>query len=160
MNLTASLVIGARDWLVPAAGVLGVVLVLLAWGYRHAAATSRVRITAGLLKALGIAALAACLVEPLWSVARFRPGANLFVILADNSQSLQVKDRDAEQTRGEQFHALLTDDLAPWRVRLGQDFDVRSYLFDARLQRTLDFTELKFDGQASSLGCNSGHVAE
>ena len=152
MNLTATLVIGARDWLVPAAGALGVVLVLLVWGYRHAAATSRVRITAGLLKAMGIAALAACLIEPLWSVARFRPGANLFVILADNSQSLRVKDRDAEQTRGQQFHALLTDDLAGWRVRLGQDFDVRSYLFDARLQRTVDFSELKFDGQASALG--------
>ena len=45
--------------------------------------------SASALKAAALAALALCLLEPLWFGEHVRPGANLFAVMADNSQSLQ-----------------------------------------------------------------------
>ncbi|MFO0952793.1 MAG: hypothetical protein U0835_16915 [Isosphaeraceae bacterium] len=51
-------------------------------------------------------------------------------MLADNSQSLLVRDGDASTaTRGDWARSLLSKE-APWKARLGQDFDVRGYAFD------------------------------
>ena len=72
---------------------------VLVWGYRRAPASLGVRLCASALKALGIAALALCLLEPLFSGTRPRPGANLFVVLADDSQSLEIRDPGATQSR-------------------------------------------------------------
>ena len=46
------------------------------------------RVLASAVKLVGILILALCLLEPLLSSNRARPGANLFVVLADNSQSI------------------------------------------------------------------------
>jgi uncharacterized membrane protein len=106
----------------------------------------------GFLKLLGLLALAACLLEPLWTGQRARPGANYFVVLADNSQSLQVKDRNQPRSRGEMLKTVLATDKPGWQLKLEENFQVRRYLFDARLQPTKDFGELNFDGRASALG--------
>src|SRR5690348_9417688 len=93
-------------WLWFAGVILGLGLLLLFWSYRGAP-IGLLRWLCFLLKVLGFAALAVCLLEPLWSGQRARPGANLFSIVADNSQSLQVKDRDANRSRGEALRDLL-----------------------------------------------------
>ena len=142
---------GSPDWLLPAAALLGVGLVVLVVSYRKGPATPVVRVTAACLKALGFVALALCLVEPLYHGKRPRPGANLFVVLADNSESLQVRDRGAGQSRGELLREWLAPDAA-WRARLGQDFDVRQYIFDSRLRAVDEFSELTLDGRATALG--------
>src|SRR5215472_7343150 len=85
-------------WLCVAGLALGMVLILWSYG---AAPSGLSRILCPTLKALGIAALALCLLEPLWSGQRARPGANLFAVVADNSQGLQIRDRGASGTRGE-----------------------------------------------------------
>ncbi len=72
-------------------------------------------------------------------------------MLADNSQSLALRDRGSAQTRGEQVQALLAE-KTPWSARLGQDFDVRRYAFDTQLRAVPDFATLAFDGEASALG--------
>jgi hypothetical protein len=38
------------------------------------------------------------------------------------------------------------------RVRVNENFQVRNYLFDSRVQSTRDYSELVFDGRASSIG--------
>jgi len=58
-------------------------------------------LAAGLKLVAGLVLLA-CLLEPLLSGTRATPGANVFLILADNSQSLVLRDRSATQSRGEQ----------------------------------------------------------
>ena len=55
------------------------------------------------------------------------------MILADNSQSLQIRDGRDQPTRGDWVRGLLAGDSA-WKTRLGQDFDVRSYVFDSHLR--------------------------
>src|SRR5688572_1741182 len=98
------LVWGAADWTALAAGITVGLLVLLVIGYWRAGSTPAVRLLAGAVKTLAILLLALCLLEPLFSGQRARPGANQFAVLADNSQSMTLKD--AGKTRGEQLKTL------------------------------------------------------
>ena len=145
-----NLIWGAPNWL-PAVAILGLVsVVIIIWSYRQSSNRSGFRILAGLLKITGIAALLFCLLEPLFSGVRPRPGANLFIILADNSQSLQIHDADHKHSRGEELKKLLKSDRS-WQVRLHQDFDVRNYSFGNHLDSNSDFTSLTFEGNRSAM---------
>jgi len=137
-----------RLW--PVIGYLLVSLLVLAWSYR-AAPAGPLRWACLALKAAALAALGLCLLEPLWFGERARPGANLFAVLADNSQSLQVKDAGAAQPRGEMLRGLVDPAKSTWLAALGDTFEVRRYLFDTRLQATTDFHELAFDGRSTAL---------
>ncbi|HWX19966.1 MAG TPA: glutamine amidotransferase [Candidatus Binatia bacterium] len=155
----ASLIFSSWNWLWLAVSATAIGLFLLLWTYR-AAPPGLARWLCPFLKALGLAALAVCLLEPLWSGQHARPGANLFAIVADNSQGLQIKDRGATQTRGESLLGLLNPQRASWQARLEENFEVRRYFFDARLQTTKDFGELAFDGRASAIGSALHTIAE
>ncbi|HWH69853.1 MAG TPA: vWA domain-containing protein, partial [Candidatus Sulfotelmatobacter sp.] len=149
--LLASLTFSARDWFWPAAGALLLGMLGVLWTYRSGPASPVKWLCAG-LKVLGVATLALCLLEPLWSGQRARPGANLFAIVADNSQGLQIQDKGEVQTRAEQLAQLLTAQQTDWQAALAANYDVRRFSFDTRLQSTRDFSDLKFDGQATALG--------
>jgi uncharacterized membrane protein len=145
------------NWLWFAAGAFGVGFLLLLWAYRGAPPVRWICIP---LKLIGFAALAVCLLEPLWSGQRARSGANLFAIVADNSQGLQIKDRDETKSRGELLREMLNSQRENWQDSLEQNFELRRYLFDARLQATRDFSELAFDGRATALGSALRNLAE
>src|SRR5438093_3775207 len=156
----STLFFSGRDWLLPAAGVVAIALVLLFWAYQRTPVNGGTRVCCVLLKLLGLLALAACLLEPLWSGQRARPGANFFAVVADNSQGMQIKDRGESESRGQLLHGLLTSQKARWQSKLEEDFQLRRYLFDSRLQSTRDFSELIFDGRASSMGAALRGIAE
>ncbi len=149
--LLAAILISARDWLIPGAVIFALVLLLLVWSYRNAPGGSGFRSLCLALKLLGVLALAACLLEPLWTRERARPGANYFAILADNSQGMLIKDRGATKSRGENLQSLLTSEKPAWQPALDENFQLRRYYFDSRLQSTRDFSELAFDGRVSSM---------
>ena len=154
-----TLIWGAPNWVYLAVAALGLVaLAVLLQAYLRAASTSAVRTTAASLKTLACASLLFCLLEPSCSGIRPRPGTNLFVLLADNSQSLQVRDQDASTSRGQQLQELLKQESL-WQTRLGQDFDIRRYRFDRRLESVDDFASLAFDGSASSLATSLETIA-
>lgn len=140
-----------RDWGWLAAGLLLTAALLLAWSYRRAALPGTLRAACLGLKLLGVAALLACLMEPLWSGQHAKPGANLFIVMADNSQGLQIKDRGQTQSRGQVLRSLLTGPGGEWQASLAQNFQVRRYLFDSRVQHSADFREFDFAGHASSM---------
>jgi uncharacterized membrane protein len=144
---------GAADWLAVAATFAAVLLAMLVVGYWRAPASRAVRWIAGTLKAIAILILALCLLEPLLGGTRARPGANQFVVLADNSQSMTLRDRDANQTRGDQLKTL-TGKTAAWLAQLARDFDLRQYAFDSQLRAVNGFESLAFDGRNSDLGAS------
>src|SRR5262245_17231993 len=146
-----TLVWGASQWLAVAAPIVIALLLLLAWGYWRAPADPWVRWLAPLIKVIGILILAICLLEPLFSGTRAKPGANLFVVLTDNSQSMTLHDRDAPQTRADEFKALVPKE-SKWLARIGTDFDLRKYAFDTQLRAVENLDALPFDGGASNLG--------
>ena len=149
--MLASIIIGGREWIGPAIALGVIAGVVIVARYSTASIDGRTRWLAATFKAIAIAALVVCLLEPLWSGQRARPGANLFAILADNSESLTIRDPQAEVSRGKLLKKLLTEEDAPWQIRLSQDFDVRRYLFDSRLQGVPDFARLDFDGSRTNL---------
>src|SRR6516164_10433728 len=146
----AQVSLGARH-AVTWAVMLGLVaVVLVAWSYLWQGRAPGVRLAAGLLTGAGILLLAACLADPLVTGTRPRPGSNLFLIVADNSSSLTLSDRGNRQTRGQTMRANLAE-KSPWLARLGQDFDLRRYVFDTALRPVKAFDELTLDGEASSM---------
>jgi uncharacterized membrane protein len=147
----AVLTFSGWNWLAPAGGLVLAGALILFWSYR-AAPAGALRWACLALKTAALAALALCLLEPLWFGERARPGANLFAVLADNSQSLQIKDPGSPHTRGEELRQLLDPAHADWLGTLGDTFELRRYVFDTRLQASADFHELSFDGRATALG--------
>ena len=123
---------------------------LVFWSYRRS--TLKRKWLCGGLKILGLTLLALCVLEPQWTRQRVRPGANLMVILADNSSSLQVSDDGAGQPRAEQLRKVLDPSRSNWQSTLGDAFDLRRYQFDQRLQPVENFAAMGFDGQASGMG--------
>ncbi|HET6884219.1 MAG TPA: hypothetical protein VFI31_28965, partial [Pirellulales bacterium] len=157
--IIAEIVLGARDWLVWAAALAALGLAALVWSYSRSHGPTSARLLAGLLKTSALLALGVCLIEPLFSGTRPRPKSNLFLILADNSRSLQVHDRGHAHTRGQELQQALVP-KSPWLTRLEQDFDVRSYAFDSRIEPVRDFEQLNFDGDASALTASLASLRE
>ncbi|HXT11749.1 MAG TPA: glutamine amidotransferase [Candidatus Angelobacter sp.] len=148
----ATIILSNRAWM-PAVGV-GVVILAVAvlWSWRRSAAQGWVKLTCAILKLAGILALALCLLDPLRVGQHARPGANVFGIIADNSQSMEMKDPGETRSRGEVMREQLIGGGKSWRSALDENFQVRRYTFDSRLQTTKDFSELNFDGRSSALG--------
>lgn len=149
--MNSALTFSGWNWLWPAAALVVVALGILIWSYRASAGLPLRWVCFG-LKLVGVAALALCLLEPLWLGQRARPGSNLFAVVADNSQGLQIHDRGSATSRGEGLRALVDATKPGWQTTLSETFDVRRYLFDARLQATDDFRELNFEGRSSAIG--------
>ncbi len=149
MNWT-NLIWGAPEWL-PAVILLGgAALIVIVYSLRHIPRNQPIRIITTTLKTVALSLLLLCLLEPLYSGLRPRPGANLFLVMADNNQSMLVSDHRQQQNRAEQLAPLLSPDAA-WQVRLNQDFDVRYYQFDSRLEAVENLLGMDHEGLHSNM---------
>jgi uncharacterized membrane protein len=160
MTLLGSITIPKTDWVWISAGLLVIMLTLLVWTYRRAHAINPGNKTAFLLKLSGILILALFLLEPLNSGRRARPGANLLVIMADNSTGMNILDSGMAKSRGEILQEVVDPNNSKWLVTLAENFQVRQYIFDSRIRRTTNFSELVFDGKASSIGTALRTIAQ
>ena len=156
----ATVLISGREWLLPAAGFVLVAGILLWWSYRRTPVNGPVGGICVGLKLLGVLALAACLIEPLWTGQRARPGANFFAILADNSQSMQIKDRGEKLTRGEKVREAIGAGKGRWQMQMENDFQVRRYIFDSALQASTDWSDLSFSGRGSGLAAALRQISD
>ena len=141
---------GAPEWQIPAALIATVLIVIALWNYLGSQTGSVVKIVGGCLKGLAIILLAICLLQPMQSGTRPRPRANLFPVLVDSSQSMQLSIDSGGQSRAKVAQEQLSDS-SQWFTRLQQDFDVRSYAFDSRLRSIESSSQITSDGNASSL---------
>ncbi len=148
--ILAEVTLGARHWLGGAVLLVAAALAVVIWSYRRGGLRSWVHGVAALLKGIGIVALAVCLVEPLFTGTRPRPGSNLFLVVADNSRSLQLSDSGERQSRGMAMKERLAEESS-WLTRLAQDFDVRRYVFDTNVRSAKTFAELTLDGESSAI---------
>jgi uncharacterized membrane protein len=154
MTILATILFSNRAWMPAIVGGVVILTLAIIWSWRRRTAQGWVVISCALLKIVGVLALALCLLDPLWVSERARPGANIFGVIADNSQSLKMKDASETHSRGDLLHEQLTGSAKGWRSALDENFQVRRYTFDSRLQNTRDFAELNFDGRASALGAS------
>ena len=74
----ATIIFSNRAWMAPV--IVGVIVLggAVLWSWRRNPAQGWVAGACVLLKLAGIAALALCLLDPLWVGERARPGANVF----------------------------------------------------------------------------------
>lgn len=157
--IVASLVWGSPEWLAGALALTGAAAAALLWSYWRAPSARGLRWAAGALKAVALVSLGLCLLEPLLTGTKPRRGANAFVLLADNSQSMQIGDGAPARPRSEWLRSQLVGDAA-WKTRLGQDFDVRNYVFDSHLRAVAGFESLDFEGSSSALANSLTTVAK
>lgn len=141
---------GESGWLLPAGVLLSVGVLTLLWGYWNAPSKGMAIRLAEVLKAVALAAIALCLVDPLLSGTRPKPGANIFAVLVDDSQSMQIHDALDELSRGDHLKRMLIADTQ-WTRKLENEFDVRRLAFHSQLRAVDDYTELEFDGVGSAL---------
>lgn len=152
------------DWGLAACGAVVAALIFIFWSYR-AHLNRPWAWVCGALKWLGIVLLAICLLEPAWVTQKADPGQNLFVVLADNSQSMNLHDAGSERSRGDQLlgelvpghgsQAGATGDAPAWLEAMNETFAVRQYTLGDGLDRVEDWaTGLRFDAERSAL--NSG----
>jgi len=160
MTLPGTITIPVNPWLWLAVSVLTVTVALLFWSYRRSAELGTIHKTAFCLRLLGVLVLVLCLIELLWSGRRAKFGANLFLVVADNSSGMNVRDQGITRSRGEILQAALKDDKSDWLGTLADTFQVRQYVFDSRLRRTTDFSELNFNGKASAIGMTLQTITE
>jgi uncharacterized membrane protein len=142
---------GSPQWFAGAFVLWAVATAAILWSYARAQASLAVRLGASIVKGLGVTLLLLVLLEPLFTGKRARPHANAFVVLADNSQSLLIRDDHTDRTRGDWMRELLTKEQG-WHTRLAQDFDVREYVFDTHLRSADRIGSLTFDGTGSAIG--------
>ena len=148
----AGLVWGAPTWVYWVVTGLAISAVVgLMFGWRRLAARPRIRFGAIALRVTAYAALLGCLLEPSCSSMKPETGANVFLVVADNSQSLQIRDAGGASSRADQLRSLL-DVQQGWLESLERDFNLRRYQFDTRLKAVTDFSGLTFQGVGSSLG--------
>ena len=147
--ILATLHWGAAHWALPLAVVAIAFVVLVAWAYFFVPIRRQSAALAAGLKVAAVLLLILCLLEPLASGTRPRPGANVVALLVDNSQSMQVHGRGLPA--GGEIVDWLGSDTAGWRARLAQDFSVRTYRFDRDLQLLEDVQQLNFTGESSGL---------
>ena len=145
------IVFSARGWIVPVLALLISLAAALVWAGHRGAVERRIRLGCGFLKLAGVLTLALCLLEPTQIGRRARPGANVFALMADDSQSLRVKDAGQTESRGDLLRRQLTNDAGGWQAALEEVFQVRRYTFDSHLQDVRDFGGLNFDGNATAL---------
>ena len=152
MELPGKIIVSSPEWLPGLLGGFAVFLLILAWTYRGTGIPMGRRIFCVFLKALAVALLILCLLEPQWTQQKPEAGANYYAVVADNSQSMTIFDPGLNRTRGEEMTGLLVTDPGLWRDNLDDMFQVRRYGIDSRLHGLKDFSELTYDGGASGLG--------
>ena len=103
----ATVFFAGKAWLMPVAAMGIGALLFVVFSYVRSAASMPLKLLCAVLKLLGIAALLACLLEPMWSREKAKPGANVFAIVADNSRSLTLTEPDAKRSRGAEMREAL-----------------------------------------------------
>lgn len=150
MNI-ASLVWGDPSWILPAIVVAVVGLLVALWVSRNRLAALGL---ATLCRVFGWGLICACLINPLWSSARPRRGANVLAVITDTSRSHLVNVADG-QTRADLLKEVLNrgelSDPNGWINRIDQDFELQRYAVSDRLQRVDSFENQEFDRPASNL---------
>ena len=140
----------AVDWLIPASVIMALAMVVLTWSYARSPTNNGLRFTLGMIKLAALALLVVCLLEPAYRYERPEPGANLMIVMADDSQSLQIKDQGETATRESRLRERLTTD-SNWLARMNTDFDVRRYQFDRQLRPVASFSNYRATEQGSDL---------
>ena len=146
----------ARPQWFPYAIAVGIVIaVLTLLSYRSSRMPGWAKLCSMALRMGGVGLLLLCLLEPMGSVERAKPQANMFAVVVDNSQSTREVWRNVGRMRNdpdeEQWYRSILSDKADWIRQLSNDFRVRRYLFDDSLDPIDSFEGIQQGAMESAL---------
>lgn len=161
VTLGASLIFQQEDRLLLPAILAGIGILLVLITYWRFPQTGGWKWGAAALKILGLLLLLFCVLEPLLAQKKPKKGANIFLVVGDNSESLQIKDAEAEEPRGEVYRDdLLEAEESGWMKTLNEEFKVHRFVFGERLLRVNNFEALNFEDRSSSLHGALGDISQ
>ena len=131
----------ALHWWMPAAMAMLLAIPFVLWSNFSRQISSARGGFLSLAKIAAIGLLVLCLLEPMDQFEQAKPGANSLIVMADASQSLNVKDPGQSESRADQLGQLLNAD-AVWLTRLEKNFELKRYTFDQRASHAVDFQQL------------------
>ncbi|MEL7497545.1 MAG: glutamine amidotransferase [Planctomycetota bacterium] len=140
----------AESWFWPSLVLVLIGLVVATFAYRSTHGPIGLRVFLVAVKTLALLLLAICLLEPMVRFTRPEPGANLLLVLVDDSQSLQIKDKNETQSRSKKIADRVNKD-ARWINLLSEVFDVRRYQFDQSLRPVANFSQYQSDQRGTDL---------
>lgn len=147
---------GWMKWVALAGAVLAI---LTLFSYRRSSMPWSLMSLGIALRCLGIGILLVCLLEPLGTLERPKPQANVFTILVDTSNSIDVVSQDRLPPQSDKIKALLSDE-SQWQRNLSDDFRVRRYTFDSALEPVDTFEGVEYRGKESALYGSLASIAE
>ncbi len=150
--MTESVYLAGKDWLLPALLWLGVGAATVIWAYAQAPVDGHIRKICMGLKCVGLLLLLFCLLDPMATQERAKPGANRLALAVDNSEGLNLTDSREKISRAQVLKQALANKSDNWQSNLAHDFELKRYTFDARLKNVGNYQDLLFDGQSSRLG--------
>ena len=140
----------ALHWWLPALIAALLAITVVFWSNLSRQINPRRGLARSALKTTAIVLLVLCLLEPVSQFEQAKPGANSLIVMADASQSLDIKDVGQTESRAQQLSQLLRQD-APWINQLERNFELRRYIFDQRAANVVDFQDYAADGRASEI---------
>ena len=140
----------ALDWMTPAIIVFVVALPVIFYANWSRRISLPLKVLLTLMKSLALGLLALCLLEPMQSFTRPVPGSNSIIVMADASQSLQVQDWGGSRTRAEAMNNILNE-KTDWLEALDEQFEMRRYQFDSRLNAVTDFLDYRAEGTGTAI---------
>lgn len=148
-------------WPVAVVGVAAIILALpavLTYAIARGRSGTLDRVILGLLRSSVLLLVFLILLRPALVLTSVVPQRNFVALLADDSQSMSIEDRDGS-SRAEKLAALLDPegDLVP---ALSERFAVRHFRFSASPTRMGGPEELSFGGSATRLADALGYVRE
>ena len=150
--MTESVYLAGKSWLIPALLWMGVGAATVLWAYSRAPIESNIRKACIGLKFVGILLLLFCLLDPIATQKRAKPGANRLALVVDNSEGLNLSDSGESQSRAQILQKTIAPKSKNWQSKLAHDFELKRYTFDAQLKNVGNYNSLSFDGQSSNLG--------
>lgn len=144
---------GAESWILPVGLLLAVAAAILIWSYVRSRASGPMKLLLTTMKLAALVLLGICLLEPMERSTHPEKGANLMVVMADDSQSLQIKDRGESDTRETLVKRILNEESG-WLTKLTNVFDVRRYQFDRRLRPVSNFIGFEASQRGSDVISN------
>lgn len=150
MSGFSDIVFGNPTW-IPAVAITGVVIALLTLASYRKSTMPWPRKALGIaLRLSGVALLLLCLLEPMGTTETPKPQANIFAVLVDKSESVNVVLQDHAPSEREQIAQQLSES-SEWQRSLADDFRLRRYAFDSNVEPVDSFDGLLFSGTQSSL---------
>ncbi len=150
--MTESIYLAGKDWLIPTLLWLAVGVTTVLWAYAQAPIDDKIRKACMGLKCIGLLLLLFCLLDPMATQERAKPGANRLALAVDNSEGLNLSDSGAKKSRAQILRQVLSIQGKSWQAKLDHDFELKRYTFDTRLKNVGNYKTLPFDGQSSRLG--------